>query len=224
MKVFIIIPCYNESANIAMVINNVKNYGTVVVVDDGSTDNSWQIAENQGIKVIKHLVNRGQGAALETGDNYAISQGADIVVHFDADGQHLPSEIPKLIQPIITNDADVVLGSRFLFLADTKENRIPFIKKWLILKPAIIFQNLLLRIKLTDAHNGFRALTKKALERIKITQDGMAHASEIIEQILKNNLRYIEVPVTIRYYEFGQGLFSGFKIIRDLLIGKINKD
>lgn len=223
MKIFIIIPCYNESAHLARIIQSVKSYGAVVVVDDGSTDNSRERAEEQGIIIISHLFNRGQGAALETGDRYALSQGADIVVHFDADGQHQASEIPFLIHPILNNEADVVLGSRFIFFADTRYNRIPFIKKWLILKPAIFFQNLMLGVKLTDAHNGFRALSKKALERIKITQDGMAHASEIIEQILEKNLRYLEVPVTIRYDEFGQGFFSGLKIIRDLLFGKINK-
>lgn len=223
MKIFIIIPCYNEAKNITAVINNVKNYGQVVVVDDGSTDGSGIVAEDPNIKVIKHLINRGQGAALETGDRYALNRQADIVVHFDADGQHQPLEIPSLIQPIITNKADVVLGSRFLRFTKTRNDNTPFIKKWLILKPVIFIQNLLLGVKLTDAHNGLRAFSKKALEQIKISQDGMAHASEIIEQILKKNLRYLEIPVTISYDEFGQGFLSGLKIIRDLVFGKINK-
>ncbi|MBU1131444.1 glycosyltransferase family 2 protein [Patescibacteria group bacterium] len=219
MKTFIIIPCYNESAHLAEVINNVKEYGEVIVVDDGSTDNSRQLAQNLGVTVLEHLINRGQGAALETGDSYALNKGADIVVHFDADGQHQAGEIPKLIKPITEGRADIVMGSRFL----NQTGQTPFFKKWLILKPAALFQNLMYGAKLTDAHNGFRALSHKALEKIRITQDRMAHPSEIIEQIVNNELRYLEVPVTIRYYEFGQGLTGGFKILRDIIFGKINK-
>ena len=219
MKVFIIIPCYNEAEHLLEVIKEVKEYGEVVVVIDGATDQSYQIAKNQNIKVLQHLVNRGQGAALETGNRYALSQEADIVIHFDADAQHTATEIPKLIQPIINGQVDIVLGSRFL----KQENKTPFLKKWLILKPAIVFQNLMYGIKLTDTHNGFRALSRKALENIRITQDGMAHPTDITEQIISKNLRYTEVPVTIKYHEFGQGFLNGLKILRDLLFGKINK-
>lgn len=218
MRIFIIIPCYNEARHLVKVINEAKNYGQVVVIDDGSADDSYQLAKNQGIVVLRHLVNRGMGAALATGHFYALNQGADIVVDFDADGQHLAEEIPILIKPIIDGQAEVVLGSRFLH-----DNQTPFFKKWLILKPAISFQNLLLRVKLTDAHNGFRALSAKALQKINLTQDGMAHATEIVEQIKWHQLKYLEVPVTIIYHKFGQGLAAGFKILRDLLFGKINK-
>lgn len=219
MKIFIAIPCYNESKHLLDVIKSVREYGEVVVIDDSSTDNSYLIAKNQGVKVIKHLVNRGQGAALETGDQYALRYGADIVVHFDSDGQHQASEIPNLIHPIVEGRADVVLGSRF----KKKNNKTPFLKKWLILKPAILFQNYFYGVKLTDAHNGFRALSRKALEKIRITQDRMAHPSDIIEQIITNGLRYLEVPVTIKYHEFGQGFMGGLKILRDIIFGKINK-
>ena len=219
MKIFIIIPCYNESQNLVKVISQAKEFGEVVVVDDGSSDNSFQLAKNQGVKVIKHFLNRGQGAALETGDCYALAKGADIVVHFDADGQHVASEIPDLVGPILTGEADIVLGSRFL----ENKSKTPVFKKWLILKPAVFFQNLILGVKLTDAHNGFRALSRKALSEIKIKQDGMAHASEIVEQVRLKDLKYKEVPVTISYHEFGQGFISGLKILKDLLFGKINK-
>jgi len=201
------------------VIREVKRYGEVVVVVDGATDQSYWIAKNQNVKVLRHLINRGQGAALETGDLYALRHEADIVIHFDADAQHVAAEIPSLIQPIINGQADIVLGSRFL----NKNNQTPIIKKWLILKPAIVFQNLMYGTRLTDTHNGFRALSNKALKNIKITQDGMAHPSEISEQIIANNLKYIEIPVTIKYHEFGQGFLNGIKILRDLLFGKINK-
>jgi len=218
MKTFIIIPCYNEAEKLANVINSVKEYGQVVVVNDGSIDASEQIANDQGAIVLSHLINRGQGAALETGNRYALKNGADIVVHFDSDGQHKALEIPGLIKPILDNKTDIVLGSRFL-----KGDKTPWFKKYFILKPAIKFQNLITGIKLTDAHNGFRALSKTALEKIRITQDGMAHASEIIEQIAQNKLRYKELPVTIVYHEFGQGVASGLRILRDLLFGKLNK-
>ncbi len=219
MKIFIIIPCYNEANNLSAVINKVKDYGQVIVIDDGSTDNSYQIAKDAGTVVLKHFLNRGQGAALETGDCYALNNGADLVIHFDSDGQHTAEEIPKLIQPIISQETDVVFGSRFI--AD--KSNTPFLKKWLILKPATAFQNIMLGVKLTDAHNGFRALSKNALAKIKIKQDGMAHASEIVEQVKLNNLKYKEVPVTIKYNEFGQGFISGLKILRDLIFGKINR-
>jgi len=221
MKLFIVIPCYNEVRRLAAVIQEVKSFGEVVVVDDGSRDNSYQVAQSQGVKVLRHLVNRGQGAALQTGNNYALSRRADLVVHFDADGQHQAEDIPKLASPITAGQADVVFGSRFLNVRDN--NQLPFFKEWLILKPAIFFQNLLYGVKLTDAHNGLRAMSRKALEQIVITQDGMAHPSEIIDQLIIHNLPYLEVPVTIRYDEFGQGLLGGLKIIRDLIFGKINK-
>ena len=218
MKTFIIIPCYNDAAFLERVINSVKPYGQVVVVDDGSTDNSREIAQSPHPIVLKHRLNRGQGAALETGDLYALREGAEIVVHFDADGQHQAAEIPRLIEPILKGEANVVFGSRFL----KSDDFTPFLKKWLILKPAILFQNLLLGVKLTDAHNGFRALSRKALELIRITQDGMAHASEIVEKVKLNGLKYREVPVTVLYNDFGQGFGGGLKILADWLFGKFN--
>lgn len=218
MKIFIIIPCYNDSVFLGKVIADVKPYGQVIVVDDGSTDGSYKIAQATNVTVLRHFLNRGQGAALETGDRYALKQGAEIVVHFDADGQHQAGEIPQLLQPILIGEADVVFGSRFL----KKDNQIPFFKKWLILKPAVFFQNLLLGVKLTDAHNGFRALSKKALGLIQITQDNMAHASEIVEKVKLNNLKYQEVPVTVLYRDFGQGFSGGIKILADWLFGKFN--
>jgi len=219
LRIFIIIPCYNEAETIAQVVRRAKDYGQVVVIDDGSVDNSASLAKEGGAVVLSHFINLGMGAALETGDSYALKNYADLVVHFDADGQHQAEEIPELVKAIVDGGFDVVLGSRFL----KNNDQVPFFKKWLLLKPAIIFQNWLFRIKLTDAHNGFRALSKKALSKIKISQAGMAHGSEIIEQIKLNGLSYREVPVTIIYREFGQGFAGGLKILRDLIFGKINK-
>jgi len=219
MKIYIIIPCLNESENIVKVITSVKEYGEIIVVDDGSTDNSFDLSKNQGVVVLKHFLNRGQGAALETGMKYALKHGADLVIHFDSDNQHKAEEIPKLIQPLLEYKADIVLGSRFL----NSNDQTPIIKKYFILKPAILIQNILLGMKLTDAHNGFRAMNRKALAKIRLKQDGMAHASEIVNLIKEHDLRYVEIPVTVSYNEFGQGFKEGFKILRDLLFGKINK-
>lgn len=218
-KIFIIVPCLNEADHLAQVIDGIKESGQVVVVDDGSSDNSCDIARKQGAICLRHFINRGQGAALKTGNQYAKNCGAEVVVHFDSDGQHQPGDIPALIEPILSGRADIVLGSRFLLGQD----KVPLLKKWLILKPANFFQNHLLGLKLTDAQNGFRALSRHALEQIEITQDGWAHCSEIIEQIKKKNLRYQEVPVTIIYHDFGQNFFTGLKILFDLFIGKLNK-
>ena len=124
-----------------------------------------------------------------------------------------------MIQPIVLGRAEVVLGSRFL-----KQNQTPWFKKHFILKPVIFFQNLLLGVKLTDAHNGFRAFSAAALAKIELKQDGMAHATEIIEQLILHKLKYQEIPVTITYHDFGQGFMAGLRILRDLLFGKINKN
>ena len=219
MKTFIIIPCLNESENIVKVINSVKEYGQVVIVDDCSIDNSYELGLNQGIVVLKHYINRGQGASLETGDRYALKHGADIVIHFDSDGQHNSLEIPKLIEPLLLGKVDIVLGSRFLNSTDST----PFIKKYFILKPAILFQNILLGLNLTDTHNGFRALNRNALSKMHIKQDGMAHATEIVSLIKEHDLKYVEVPVTVSYNEFGQGFIGGLQILKDLLFSKLNK-
>jgi glycosyltransferase involved in cell wall biosynthesis len=216
MKVFVVIPSYNETQHIGAVLESLKNYDyEIIVVDDGSSDDTVQIAHNQGVKVLSHEINRGQGAALYTGTQYALSQGADIIVHFDSDGQFLAEEIKKVIAPIVEGKADIVFGSKFL-----QANKIPLLKKFLIIKPAIWLNNLLTGLKLSDVHNGFRALNRQAAEKIEIKQDAMAHASEIVAQTKKWKLRFQEVPVTIIYREFGQGFGGGLKILVDLFIRK----
>jgi len=220
MKIFIVIPCWNDSKSLAAVIAGAKKYGEVIAVDDGSDDNSVVVAEKSGAIALRHFINRGQGASLETGDIYAYNHGADLVVHFDADGQHRAEEILNLIAPIIENKADVVMGSRFI--GENKQN-VPWLKKWLILKPAIFFHNLLLGVNLTDAHNGFRAMNRVALGKIHIQQDRYSHASEIVAEIAKSGLRYQEVPVTVIYHRFGQSFAGGLEILKDLFFGKFRK-
>ncbi len=219
-KVFIIIPAYNEEKNIGGIIDNIKNilpHAEIVVIDDESKDATYNKAKKRNVTVLRHKINRGQGAALATGNEYALMRGANIIVHFDGDGQHRAEDIKKLIGPILNKEIDVVLGSRFL----SPENKIPWSKKFFILKPALIFNYFFTGLRLTDVHNGLRAMSQKAAQKIKITQDKMAHNTEIIAEIKKNKLKYKEVPVRIIYNEYGQGFFDGLKIIKDLFVKKI---
>lgn len=214
MSTYIVIPAYNEEKSIAKVIEQLLdyNYKNIVVVDDGSTDKTAQIAQQYPVIVIEHVVNLGQGAALQTAHEYALEMKAEKVIHFDADGQHQVEEIEKFIKAI-DDGYEVVLGSRFL----EKNKTVPFSKKYFILKPAILINWLFTGLKLSDAHNGFRAMRNSALQKIRLTQPGMAHATEITEQINRHKLKYLEVPVEIKYNQYGQGVGSGLKILFDLL-------
>ncbi|MFH1822385.1 MAG: glycosyltransferase family 2 protein [Patescibacteria group bacterium] len=226
MKTFCIIPAFNEDKTIAKVIAEVKPFiDTIVVVDDGSSDDTYKIvkelssesSELNSLVVLNHLINRGQGAALQTGNQYAIKEKADIIIHFDADGQFIAKEIRDIIKPILTNQADIVFGSRFL----NKKSHIPWLKKNIILPTAKIVNYLFLNVKLTDPQNGFRALTHQAAKKIIIENSGMAHCSEIAAKAFQNNLRIAEIPITVIYHNFGQKFSDGFKIIKELLISRL---
>lgn len=217
-NVWIVIPAYNEAKNISGVISQLKEVtSNIVIVDDCSSDNTADVVRNSGVKLLQHIINRGQGAALQTGNEFALSQGAEIIVHFDADGQMQVKDISRIIEPIVSNEADIVFGSRFLGI----KSKIPWTKKYLIHFPAKVFNWLFAGVRLSDAHCGFRALSKKAAQEIVITQDGMAHATEILDQVRLHDLKYQEVAVEILYHEYGQRFSSGFKIIRDLVLAKI---
>lgn len=218
MKVIAVIPAYNEEKTIKAVIENIKKkVDDVVVVDDGSRDRTFNLAKSAGAIVLKHIVNRGQGAALETGTSYALKIKADIIVHFDADGQHKVEDVDKLIKPILNDGFDVILGSRFL----GQKSNVPLIKEIFILKPAIILNRFFTGLRLTDVHNGLRAFSRKAAKKIKITQDKMAHNTEIPAEIHKNGLKWQEVAVEIIYKEYGQGFMGGVRILKDLFLRKI---
>lgn len=224
-KIYIVIPAFNESKKIGSVIIGLKNagYNNILVVNDGSQDNTGQIALETGVKVISHIINRGQGAALQTGIEYLRETcQPDIIVTFDADGQHQPEDINLIIKPIIEEDYDIVLGSRFL----NQRTSIPLLRR-LILKAGILFTNLLSNVKLTDTHNGLRALGKKAINAIDISQRGMEHASEIIDQIKKKDLKYKEMPVTIVYTDYskmkGQSSAQFVKIGTKVILKKFMK-
>jgi len=214
--IFVVVPAYNEEKKIGRVIRGLfeQGYKNIVVVDDGSTDRTAEIARQAGAVVLRHEVNRGQGAALQTGNEHALRAGAEIVVHFDADGQFNPADIRPAIEKL--KDFDVVLGSRFL----DSRSRIPWFKRHIVLPVSRWINFVFTRLKLTDVHNGFRALSRKALEKLHISHDGMAHNSEIISQIREHGLTFVEQPVEVTYYEYGQGIGGGVKILWDLIVSK----
>jgi len=217
-QLFCIIPAYNEEDCIVDVIREVKKViNNIIVVDDGSTDNTYNISLNEGAIVLRHIINRGQGAALRTGNEYALSKKAEIIVHFDADGQFKADEIDDLIKYIRKGEADIVLGSRFL----EKKSNIPFLKKYFILPIARLINFIILGIKLTDPQSGFRALNRKAAFKIKIENDGMAHCSEILSKSFYYKFKIKEVPITVIYNNYGQKFSGGLRILKDMLINKL---
>lgn len=219
--VFVVIAAYNEAACIAEVVREVRAVCPhVVVIDDGSADATGREARAGGATVLTHLVNRGQGAALQTGLTYALAMGARVVVTFDADGQHDVADLPALVAPIARGEVDICLGSRFL---GTRSN-VPRLRR-IVLAAAVLFTRLTSRIKLTDAHNGFRAFSRRAAERIDLQLDRMAHASEVIDQVRACDLPYREVPVRIRYTEYsrskGQRSTAALRVAFDYLVGRV---
>lgn len=222
MDVWIVIAAYNEEHSIGHVVQGLvkAGYKNVVVVDDGSKDKTSEIAKKFTKHVVRHKFNQGQGAGLRTGIKYALKHGAEIIVTFDADGQHRVEDIPALIKPVANGEVDVALGSRFL----KGGSDVPFFRK-IILKIGILVVWLFYGIKLTDVHNGFRALSRKAAEQIEITMNRMEHASEILSEIKKKHLRYVEVPVVIKYtkysQEHGQSSWNALKIFYKMLVHKL---
>lgn len=225
MKIVAVIPAYNEEERIEKAVLDAAQFvSQVVVVDDCSRDATGTKARQSGAHLLTHLINRGQGAALQTGTDFALQRlGADVIVHFDADGQMCGSDILPMITPIAVGSADVTLGSRYL----GEVTNIPFSRRLMHqLIPQFTF--LFSGLWLTDAHCGFRALSRTAAQSIRITLDRMAHASEIPDQIATKKLRYIEVPVTIRYTAEtlakskaqGQSTAAAFRVAYDFLKGK----
>ena len=217
--IWIVIAAYNESNRLATTLKSIGNHAWIVVVDDGSRDDTFKVACSFPVWVLRHSINCGQGAALQTGIDFALSQGADAVITFDADGQHDPADLPQMLQPVLSGQADVALGSRFL----GRTANAPWTRR-VLLQAAILFTRMTNGLKLTDTHNGFRAFSRRAAQTIRIRQPRMAHASEILDQIAKHRLSYVEVPVTIRYtaetMAKGQSSWDAFRITGHLLAGR----
>lgn len=220
-SVLVIVPAYNEGSVIRTVIGGLARAGLrIVLVDDGSTDGTGEIARRAGATVLRHPVNRGQGAAIQTGIVYALEQGADFIATFDADGQHDPDDIPRMLASLAESGAEVALGSRFLGQA----RDIPRVRR-ILLRAATLFTNITTGVHLSDTHNGLRVMTVRAALSLRIRQDGMAHASEIIEQIGSKALKYVEVPVTVRYTDYsrgkGQSSLDALNVLYNLLAGRL---
>ena len=217
-KTWLVIPMYNEGEVLRGVLEDAKKtFPNIVCVDDGSSDDSARVAISCGAAVVRHPVNLGQGAALQTGLDYALGQpGAHYFVTFDSDGQHRTDDALEMVTRLATEPLDVVIGSRFL----GKGSNFGLLKRF-ILKAAVIFERLSTGLKLTDAHNGLRAFNRTAAAAIQITQNRMAHASEITAQIGQLSLRYAEHPVRVLYTDYsrskGQSVWNSVNIVNDLL-------
>jgi polyprenyl-phospho-N-acetylgalactosaminyl synthase len=221
-NIFIIVPCFNDNSIIRKTIIELlnKNY-KVIIVDDGSREEIFSEIVDLDVYYLRHQINLGQGAALQTGMDYAKTLGAQTVVHYDADGQHSIEDIPHLLENIKTG-YDIVLCSRFLRKED--HCSIPLIR-WLILKIAVYVNFVFTGLLLSDAHNGLRALNCNAMNKIYITENRMAHATEIVKQIKLNKLKYIEIPNHINYTPYslkkGQKNINSLNIFIDLIIDKL---
>ena len=213
--VWVVMPCFDEAGVLGSVLADLVPLGySVVVVDDGSAVPAATHIIDPSVRVVRHCVNLGQGAALQTGFDFALRHGAEYLVTFDSDGQHLAREIASLVEPLRAGTADVALGTRFSMggvAVDISRKRAT------VLKLATILSRHTTGLNITDTHNGFRAFTREAASRLRITQNRMAHASQILEEIAHGEMRYVEVPVTIRYTEYslkkGQKLANGFNIL-----------
>jgi len=221
-NIYIIVPCFNETGVIRETLTALLDKGYhVIVVDDGSERNLFLEIADLPVHCLRHEINLGQGAALQTGMDYSMQCGAEIVVHFDADGQHRAEDIPVLVAPILENMADVALGSRFL--SETDAAAVPIVRR-LVLKAARLINLLFTGMWLTDAHNGLRVVNRKALAKIKITENRMAHATEIIKLIKINDLRCCERATHVVYTPYsrrkGQTTLNAVNIFFDLILNR----
>jgi glycosyltransferase involved in cell wall biosynthesis len=222
-SIWIVIAAFNEAGVIGPIVSEIvqRNY-RVLVVDDGSQDRTGEIALGEGATVVTHPFNLGQGAALQTGIEFALRHHASHIVTFDADGQHCPSDIPRLISALVESSAAYALGSRFL----GSWRRIPLGRRFL-LQAAIWVTRLMTGLRLTDTHNGLRAMTREGARCISLRQNRMAHASELLEQITTSGLSYIEVPVTINYTRYslakGQRWIDSVAILFNLAMQKLHR-
>lgn len=220
MKTAILITIYNEEPRIKKVLDGLKKYN-LILINDGSTDDTLKIIKScKNAHIISYKKNRGKGYALQKGIKYAKNNNYDRLILMDGDGQHNPRDIKKF-EKKLSEGYDFVIGSRFI----KNNSNIPLSRR-IILFGGKIIEKILIGIDLTDAHNGFRAMNKKSINKIKLTENRMSYASQLMFEIKKHKLTYTEVPVKIKYtkdtLEKGTGsLFTGFKILFRLIGLKI---
>jgi glycosyltransferase involved in cell wall biosynthesis len=217
-RTWVVIPLYNEAPVIGSVVEEVlRSIPHVVCVDDGSTDDSAAVAQRAGAHVVRHPFNLGQGASLQTGFEFALRDPLMTeVLTFDADGQHQVADALGMIEKLRAEDLDVVIGSRFLDSRTTLGAA-----KKLVLRTAAFYTRVSTGLALTDAHNGLRVLDRALVAKIHITQNRMAHASELIEQIGEQKARWAEYPTHILYSDYskakGQPLLNAINILVELI-------
>jgi polyprenyl-phospho-N-acetylgalactosaminyl synthase len=214
--VWVVIPAYNEATVIGDVVADVRSvFDHVVVVDDGSRDDTGATALKAGAHVVRHPVNLGQGAAIQTGVEYARRQpGGEVFVTFDADGQHRVKDVVRMIDRLTAEDVDIVIGTRF---ADPGvHSQVPILKR-IVLRTAVWLSPRSRRLGLSDAHNGLRVFNRTVAEGLNITMNGMGHATEFIHLVDENRWRVTEEPVEILYTDYskskGQPLVNGVNIL-----------
>ncbi|OBH10281.1 glycosyltransferase family 2 protein [Mycobacterium sp. E1747] len=214
---WIVIPAFNEAAVIGEVVADVRSvFDNVVCVDDGSTDDTGEIARRAGAHLVRHPINLGQGAAIQTGVEYARKQpGAQVFATFDGDGQHRVKDLAAMVDRLCAEDVDVVIGTRFGARVGARP---PFVKR-LVLQTAARLSRRGRRLGLTDTNNGLRVFNKKVADALDITMSGMSHANEFIMLIAENHWCVVEQPVEVLYTDYskskGQPLLNGVNIIFD---------
>ncbi|GAB7192291.1 glycosyltransferase family 2 protein [Kineococcus sp. NUM-3379] len=219
-ETWVVVPLYQEATAVGDVVRELRTvFPHVVCVDDGSTDGSAAAARAAGAAVVRHCVNLGQGAALQTGIDYALSfPTTRHVVTFDADGQHRVDDAAAMVERLRRGEADVVFGSRFL----DDRTRLDGLRR-VVLRGAVLYTNATTGVRLTDAHNGLRALSRTAAASLRITHHRMAHASEIVAQVGRSRLRWVEHPVEIVYTDYsrakGQSLLNSVNILVETILG-----
>lgn len=216
---WLIVPLYNEGQVVQDVVREARAiFPKIVCVDDGSSDNSVAEARAGGAHIVQHPINLGQGAALQTGLRYALQDPrASWFVTFDSDGQHRVEDAARMVDMLRAGALDVVLGSRFL----NATVEAGFLKR-VVLRVAVSFERITTGMRVTDTHNGLRALNRVAATRIRIRQNRMAHGSEFLREIARNELRYGEMPVHIVYTDYsrakGQSIWNSVNILSDLFL------
>ena len=219
---WLIVPCYNEGTVIFDVLTHAREtFPNIVAVNDGSRDDSAAQIRAAGAHLVNHPVNLGQGAAIQTGVEYARAQpGARYFVTFDADGQHQVKDVVRMVERLRAEPVDIIVGTRF---AGQDNSQVPWIKR-VVLKTVVLLSPRTKKLGLSDAHNGLRAFNRKVADEMNIRMNGMSHASEIVTMIDNNGWRVDEEPVDILYTEYsmskGQSLINGVNILADGLVAR----